>query len=108
MQDPSLVCDLHHSTQQQRIPDPLNKARDQTCILMDIRFISIAPQQELQSVLTSEGPQQMTQISVNSLPPNIYHELLLDSLLLNMSKKIKKYQASENTLLNEKLRPKQI
>ena len=75
---------------------------------MDIRFISIAPQQELQSVLTSEGPQQMTQISVNSLPPNIYHELLLDSLLLNMSKKIKKYQASENTLLNEKLRPKQI
>ena len=27
--------DLHHSSQQHRIPDPLSKARDQTSILMD-------------------------------------------------------------------------
>ena len=29
------ICDLHHSSRQCRIPDPLSKARDQTCILMD-------------------------------------------------------------------------
>ena len=33
--DLSFVCDLHHSSQQGRIPDPLSKARDQTLILMD-------------------------------------------------------------------------
>ena len=34
MQDPSLIC-LHHSSWQCRIPDPLSKARNQICILMD-------------------------------------------------------------------------
>ena len=41
MWDPSQVCDLHHSSQQHRLPDSLSKVRDQTCILMDtgrIRF----------------------------------------------------------------------
>ena len=41
MGDPSHVCDLHHSSWQHWIPDPLIKARDQTQILMDtsrIRF----------------------------------------------------------------------
>ena len=33
--DPSHFCDLHHSSQQCRIPDPLSKARDRTCILTD-------------------------------------------------------------------------
>ena len=33
--DPSCVCDLHHSSQQRQIPDPLSRARDQTHILMD-------------------------------------------------------------------------
>ena len=40
-QDPSHVCDLHHSPGQRWIPDPLNETRDQTGILMDtsqIRF----------------------------------------------------------------------
>ena len=39
--DPSHVCNLHHSSWQPRIPDPLSKARDQIHILMDtsqIRF----------------------------------------------------------------------
>ena len=36
MQDPSRVCDLHHSSWQHRIPDPLSEARDLTHILMDI------------------------------------------------------------------------
>ena len=31
----SSVCDLHHSSQQPWIPDPLSKASDPTCILMD-------------------------------------------------------------------------
>ena len=33
--DPSHVCDLHHSSQQCQIPNPLKEARDQTCILTD-------------------------------------------------------------------------
>ena len=34
MQDRSCACDLHHSSQQCRILNPLSKARDQTCIFM--------------------------------------------------------------------------
>ena len=34
-QDPSSICNLHHSSQQCWIPDPLSEARDGTCILMD-------------------------------------------------------------------------
>ena len=34
-QDLSHVCDLHHSSQQHQIPNPLSGARDQTLILMD-------------------------------------------------------------------------
>ena len=34
-QDPSRVCDLHHSSQQHRILNPLGKARDRTCVPMD-------------------------------------------------------------------------
>ena len=48
MQDPSHVCNLHHSSEQCHILDPLNKARDRTHILMDTsRVVSIVPQQEL-------------------------------------------------------------
>ena len=35
MQDPSRVCDLHHSTQQRWILNPLSKARDRTRVLVD-------------------------------------------------------------------------
>ena len=35
MLDPSRVCNLHHSSQQHQIFNPLNKARDQTHILTD-------------------------------------------------------------------------
>ena len=41
MQDPSCICDLHHSPQQCWILNPVSKARDWTCILMDtsqVRF----------------------------------------------------------------------
>ena len=33
--DPSRICDLHHSSWQCRILNPLCEARDQTCVLMD-------------------------------------------------------------------------
>ena len=41
--DPSRVCDLHHSPRQRQrwVLNPLSKARDLTCVLMDsgqIRF----------------------------------------------------------------------
>ena len=32
----SCVCDLHHSSWQHPVLNPLSKARDETCILMDI------------------------------------------------------------------------
>ena len=35
MWDPSHICNLHHSSRQHQIPDPLSKARDRTHILMD-------------------------------------------------------------------------
>ena len=35
MPDPSCVSDLHHSSRQCQILNPLNKARDQTCVIMD-------------------------------------------------------------------------
>ena len=41
MPDLSHVHNLHHSSQQHQILNPLSKARDQTCILMDasqVRF----------------------------------------------------------------------
>ena len=33
--DPRHVCDLHHSSWQRQIPDPLSEARNLTRILMD-------------------------------------------------------------------------
>ena len=34
-QDPSHIFDLHHSSWQRQILNPLSRARDRTCILMD-------------------------------------------------------------------------
>ena len=39
MWDPSHVCDLHHSSQQCQIFNPLSEARDQTCIFMDTSWV---------------------------------------------------------------------
>ena len=35
MRDPSRVCNLHHSSRQRWILNPLSEARDRICILMD-------------------------------------------------------------------------
>ena len=39
MWDPSWVCDLHHSSWQHWILNPLSEARDQTCILVDTSWV---------------------------------------------------------------------
>ena len=46
--DPSLVCDLYHSSWLRQILNPLRETRDSTCILMDTSWVvTTAPQQEL-------------------------------------------------------------
>ena len=40
MQDPSHICKLHHSSWHHWILNPLSKARDQTCILMETSQIA--------------------------------------------------------------------
>ena len=37
--DLSRICDLHHSSWQYQLLNPLSKARDQTCILMDTSWV---------------------------------------------------------------------
>ena len=43
IRDPSLVCDLHHSSRKWQILKPLSKARDQTHILMDTSRVCNPP-----------------------------------------------------------------
>ena len=53
-QDPSRVCDLHHSSWQRQILNPLSWARDQTRNLMvwfPVRFVSAPPRWELREEL---------------------------------------------------------
>ena len=50
MRDSSRVWDLHHSSRQRRILNPLSKAKDQTCNLMvpsRVRSLTTEPQWEL-------------------------------------------------------------
>ena len=39
MQDPSCICELHHSSGERRIPSSLNEAGGQTHILMDTSWV---------------------------------------------------------------------
>ena len=50
MRDLSHLCNLHHSSWQSLILNPLSEVRDRTCVLIDfsqIHFISTEPQWEL-------------------------------------------------------------
>ena len=59
--DPSRVCNLHRSSWQHQILNPLSQARDQTCVLMDtVRFISAEPRQELQRFPFLTGASSLT------------------------------------------------
>ena len=40
-QDLSCICDLHHSSQQCWIINPLSEARDRTLILLDTSWVSL-------------------------------------------------------------------
>ena len=52
MSGPSLVCDLHHSSQRCLILNPLSEASDQTWVfMMVVRFISAEPRWELQNII---------------------------------------------------------
>ena len=65
--DPSHVYNLHHSSWQRQILNPLSEARDQTRNLMG--FVSTAPQQELQGRFTFKAlcsPQLMAVSDQNS------------------------------------------
>ena len=45
-QNLSLICNLHHSSWQHRIINPLSEAKDRTCILMDTsQVVTTEPQQ---------------------------------------------------------------
>ena len=39
MQDLSCICDIHHSSWQHQILNPLSDARDQICILMNTSWV---------------------------------------------------------------------
>ena len=45
--DLSRICDLHHSSRQRQVFSPRSEAKDQSCVLMDNRFISTEPRREL-------------------------------------------------------------
>ena len=50
LQDLSRVCDLHHSSWQHQILNPMSEARDRTCsITFLVEFVSALPQRELQN-----------------------------------------------------------
>ena len=46
-QNLSHICNLHHSSHQHQILNPLSEARDQTRILMDTSLLPAEPQSEL-------------------------------------------------------------
>ena len=57
-QDPSCVFDLHHSSRQQWILNPLSRARDQTLIIMDAS--------QVPGPLTAEPHRELpTQVALN-------------------------------------------
>ena len=50
--DPNCICNLHHSSQQPQILNPLSETRDQTRILrILVRFVSATSGRELQNIL---------------------------------------------------------
>ena len=82
IQDPSCVCDLHNSSQQCPILNPLSEARDQTQVLMDTRQVhnpqshsrnsqyirSVNQPSPLSHSRTFPSPREKTQYPLSTLP----------------------------------------
>ena len=62
--DLSYICNLHHSSQQRWILNPLSEARDQTWVPTVIRFVSAVPQQELPTIVFKSLPMSILFCSV--------------------------------------------
>jgi len=75
--DPSHVYDLHHSSWQRRILNPLSGARDRTCIIMELfEFIITELQRELPEILLYSH--LFTQSSIHSsICFNLFNTLAL-------------------------------
>ena len=56
MPDPSHICNLHRSSWQCGILDPLSKARDRTCILMNTSWV--------RSLLSHDGNSKVKHIYI--------------------------------------------
>ena len=91
--DPSHICNLHYSSQQHWIPDPLNEARDRTCtLLMDtswIHFHCTTPREH--NIIKAIYDKPIANIKLNgeklkafSLKSGTVQECLLSPLLLNI------------------------
>ena len=74
MPDLSLVCDLHHSSRQRQIINPLSEAGDQTRNLMvPSRIVSAAPQREL--------PISFLKFSISYFVENVHRSFLSLNIL---------------------------
>uniref|UniRef100_A0A8D1CJ57 Uncharacterized protein n=1 Tax=Sus scrofa TaxID=9823 RepID=A0A8D1CJ57_PIG len=85
MKDPSLICDLHCSSQQCQILNPLGNARDQTCILIDTNKF---PYQSHNG--NSPVAFRSTQLSPPAIPRNILSHLSLSLPFLQQQTSRKK------------------
>ena len=79
-QDLSHIFDLHHSSWQCWILNPLSQARDQTCILMDPDSLTTEPQQELQTYFLITF-----KIQVGKEVPSIFSPYLLSQNIANVN-----------------------
>ena len=88
-QDPSRVCNLHHSSRQYRILNPLSKPRDRTCNLMvpsQIHFHCTTTGTQGPCILTQTVSSYSCSFSTAVLTPCFTHtEFLLFSLKCHLS-----------------------
>ena len=87
--DPSHICDLHQSSRQHQVLNPVRKARDRTHILTDTMLGSLLaePQRELCSVYpfqtSSRTPDSPSYLLTEHLPRNVSTFLRFNSTTLN-------------------------
>ena len=82
--DPSYVCDLHQSSWQHQIINPLSKARDQTHIIMDTSSLTTEPQWELPSCLLNQQINFINSITKDTSPILSFLLCIFSSYLVSM------------------------